>query len=258
MRWGGTSSFTWVRPLRRIVCLLDGAVVQFDLRDGADDGHGLESADITEGHRFLSPGAFAVASCADWQAKLLARHVIVDADERRTLVADGVRDLAATRQLSVVDDPGLLDEVAGLVEWPVPLLGRIDAGHMDLPPEVMQVSMRVNQRYFALRDAAGQAAPYFAFVANIAAADGGATIVAGNERVLRARFADARHFWDLDRAHTLESRVAALDGVTFHAKLGTPGRARGAAGSAGRNASPRWWAPTRRWRGGPPVWPRRI
>ena len=223
MRWGGTSSFTWVRPLRRIVCLLDGAVVKFDLRDGADDGHGLESADITEGHRFLSPGAFAVASCEDWKAKLLARHVIVDAEARRRLVSDGVRDLAAKQQLSVADDPGLLDEVAGLVEWPVPLLGRIDASHMDLPPEVMQVSMRVNQRYFALRDTAGKAAPYFAFVANIAAADGGATIVAGNERVLRARFADARYFWDLDRAHTLESRVAALDGVTFHAKLGTQG-----------------------------------
>jgi glycyl-tRNA synthetase beta chain len=223
MRWGGTSSFTWVRPLRRILCLLDGTVVKFDLRDGADDGHGLESDNLTEGHRFLSPGAFAVTSCADWQEKLRARHVIVDAAERRRIVVEGVRDLAASRQLSVVDDPGLVDEVAGLVEWPVPLLGRVDISHMDLPAEVMQVSMRVNQRYFALRDAAGNAAPYFAFLANIDAPDGGATIVAGNERVLRARFADARYFWDHDRTHTLESRVAALDGVTFHAKLGRQG-----------------------------------
>ena len=223
MRWGGTSAFTWVRPLRRIISLLDGAVVPFDLRDGADDGHGLASGDLTEGHRFLSPGAFAVSGVGDWQEKLRARHVIVDAAERRALVADGVRDLAAERGLTVVDDPGLVDEVAGLVEWPVPLIGRIDADYMNLPAEVMQVSMRVNQRYFALRDDARRAAPYFGFVANIAAADGGAAIVAGNERVLRARFSDARYFWDLDRAHSLDSRVAALDGVIFHAKLGSQG-----------------------------------
>ncbi len=223
MRWGGTSQFTWVRPLRRIVCLLGGAVVPFDLRDGDDDGHGLVSGDLTEGHRFMSPGAFAVASCADWEAQLRARHVIVDAGERRRLIADGVRDLAVARGLAVVDDPGLLDEVAGLVEWPVPLLGSIDAAYMDLPAEVMQVSMRVNQRYFAVCDANRKAAPHFAFVANVVAPDGGATIIAGNERVLRARFADARHFWDLDRTRTLESRVAALDAVTFHAKLGSQG-----------------------------------
>jgi glycyl-tRNA synthetase beta chain len=223
MRWGGTSSFTWVRPLRRILCILDGAVVPFDLRDGADDGHGLASANLTEGHRFLASGAVAVASCADWQATLRARHVIADSAERRRLVAEGVTALAAGHGLTVVDDPGLLDEVANLVEWPVPLLGRIDAAYMDLPPEVMQVSMRVNQRYFALRDAAGRAAPWFAFAANVPGTDDGRTIVAGNERVLRARFADARHFWDLDRAARLETRVPALDAITFHAKLGSQG-----------------------------------
>jgi glycyl-tRNA synthetase beta chain len=223
MRWGGTSSFTWVRPLRRIICVLDGAVVPFDLRDGADDGHGLASGDLTEGHRFLSPGAVAVASCDDWQAKLRARHVVVDAAERRSLISRGVAALAAERSLTVVDDPGLLDEVANLVEWPVPLLGHIDAAYMDLPPEVMQVSMRVNQRYFSLRDAAGAAAPWFAFAANVPGTDGGGTIAAGNERVLRARFADARHFWDLDRTARLDTRVAALDAITFHAKLGSQG-----------------------------------
>ncbi len=222
MRWGGTSQFTWVRPLRRIVCLLDGAVVPFDLRDGADDGHGLESGNLTEGHRFLSPGAFAVASCDDWAAKLRARHVIVDAAERRRLIGKGLFDATSIRGLAVVEDVGLLDEVTGLVEWPVALVGAIDNTYMDLPAEVMQVSMRVNQRYFALRDAFGTA-PYFAFVANMVADDGGATMVAGNERVLRARFADARHFWDLDRTRSLESRVAALDRVTFHAKLGSQG-----------------------------------
>jgi glycyl-tRNA synthetase beta chain len=223
MRWGGTSAFTWVRPLRRILCLLDGAVVPFDLRQGDDDGHGLESADLTEGHRFLSPRAFGVGSCEEWQGKLRERHVIADAAERRRLIGAGVHDVAAARGLSVVEDAGLVDEIAGLVEWPVPLIGAIDAAYMDLPAEVMQVSMRINQRYFALRRQDGAAAPYFAFVANIAATDGGAAIVAGNERVLRARFADARHFWDLDRAHTLESRVAALDAVMFHVKLGSQG-----------------------------------
>ena len=223
MRWGGTSGFTWVRPLRRILCLLDGVVVPFDLREGDDDGHGLASGDITEGHRFLAPAPFAVYSAADWQAGLRERRVLVDAAERRAVIADGLRALAAERGLTLVEDDGLLDEVAGLVEWPVPLLGRIDAAYMDLPPEVMQVSMRVNQRYFALRDAEGKAAPWFAFAANIEAADGGATIVAGNERVLRARFADARHFWDLDHRQTLSSRIPDLDKVTFHARLGTQG-----------------------------------
>jgi glycyl-tRNA synthetase beta chain len=224
MRWGGTSSFTWVRPLRRIVCLLDGAVVPFDLRDGTDDGHGLASGDLTEGHRFHAPGAFAVTSAADWTAKLTERRVLVDAADRKTVIAKGLARIAAEKSVTIVDDPGLLDEVAGLVEWPVVLAGRIAPEHMDLPPEVMQVSMRVNQRYFAARTPEGKAAPWFVFAANIEADDGGAAIVAGNERVLRARFSDARHFWDLDRKAPLESRVPSLDHVTFHAKLGTQGQ----------------------------------
>ncbi len=237
MRWGGTSGFTWVRPLRRILCLLDGVVAPFSLAEGADDGHGLASGNLTEGHRFLSPGAFAVTSAEQWQDELFEHHVEVDAGARRGMVAEGVARLAGEHGLSVVDDPGLLDEVAGLVEWPVPLLGRIEAAYMDLPPEVMQVSMRVNQRYFALRQADGSAAPFFAFAANIAASDGGRAIVAGNERVLRARFSDARHFWDLDRAQALESRVAALDQVTFHARLGSQGnRVRRLVALAGRIA----------------------
>ena len=223
MQWGGTSAFTWVRPLRRIVCLLDGAMVPFDLREGADDGHGLVASNVSEGHRFLSPGPFTVTDCGSWIAELCARHVIVDPVERRALVAGGVTGIAEAAGLTVVDDPGLVDEVSGLVEWPVALLGRIDDAYMDLPPEVMQVSMRVNQRYFALRDADGGPAPRFAFVANIEADDGGRAIVAGNERVLRARFSDARHFWDLDRKQSLASRVVALDAVTFHAKLGSQG-----------------------------------
>ena len=221
MRWGTGSAFTWVRPLRRITCVLDGAVVPFSLASNADDGHGLASASETEGHRFHAPGTFTVRSLAEWRDGLLARHVIPGVAERRQRIQDGIARLAAAEGLTVVPDDGLLDEVAGLVEWPVPLLGRIDDAYMDLPPEVMQVSMRVNQRYFALRTADGAAAPRFAFVANIEAIDGGAAIVAGNERVLRARFSDARHFWDLDRRTPLANRVAALEGITFHAKLGT-------------------------------------
>ena len=223
MRWGGSSTLTWVRPLRRIVCLFDGAPVPFDLRLDEDDGHGLVASNLSEGHRFLSPGTFAVTSAAQWAAELRARHVIVDAAERRQIVADGVAALTSERGCTVVEDPGLLDEVAGLVEWPVPLVGRIDAQFMDLPAEVMQVSMRVNQRYFACRNGDGSAAPYFAFAANIEASDGGAAIIAGNERVLRARFSDARHFWDLDRARRLDSRVAALDAIVFHARIGSQG-----------------------------------
>jgi glycyl-tRNA synthetase beta chain len=223
MRWGGTSSFAWVRPLRRIVCVLDGEIVPFDLREGDDDGHGLAAGNVTEGHRFLAPEPFTVRSAAHWRQELHEHYVIADAAERRERIAAGLQQLAAARGLALIEDAGLLDEVTGLVEWPVPLLGRIDPAFMDLPPEVMQVSMRVNQRYFALRDAAGATAPWFAFVANIAARDGGAAIIAGNERVLRARFADARHFWDLDRAQTLASRVPALDHVTFEARLGSQG-----------------------------------
>ncbi|MBO0711267.1 MAG: glycine--tRNA ligase subunit beta, partial [Acetobacteraceae bacterium] len=223
MRWGGASAFAWVRPLRRVTCLVGGTVVRFDLREGEDDGHGLVAGDLTEGHRFLAPGACAVTSCADWADKLRARYVLVDARERRRIIAERISACAAEKSLRVVDDPSLLDEVTGLVEWPVALLGRIDARFMDLPAEVMQVSMRTNQRYFALRDRSGNAAPYFAFVANIEAGDGGAAIIAGNERVLSARFADARHFWDQDRRTRLETRIALLDQITFHAKLGSQG-----------------------------------
>ncbi|MCI1437208.1 MAG: glycine--tRNA ligase subunit beta [Acetobacter indonesiensis] len=223
MRWGQGSSFTWVRPLRRILCLLDGKAVPFSLAQDADNGHNLESGTLTEGHRFLAPGPVAVSSVTNWQETLRNRFVMVDAAERRDVLTKGLTQLAASEGLSVVPDTGLVEEVAGLVEWPVPFLGRIDEHFMDLPAEVMQVSMRVNQRYFALRNSDGTAAPRFAFVANIVPTDGGALVVAGNERVLRARFADARHFWDLDRKHSLHSRLGALDNITFHAKLGTQG-----------------------------------
>ncbi len=196
----------------------------FDLRAGEDDGHGLASGDLTEGHRIMAPGAFSVRGFADYAAGLRERFVVLDAAERATMIREGIAALAAAEGFSVVPDEGLLAEVAGLVEWPVPLLGRIDAEFMDLPPEVMRTTMRVNQRYFALRRADGSAAPRFAVVANIAAADGGAAIIAGNERVLRARLSDARFFWDQDRKQKLQDFLPKLDAVVFHAKLGTQGQ----------------------------------
>jgi glycyl-tRNA synthetase beta chain len=219
MRWG-MSQFTWVRPLQRILCLLDGHPVPVSLARNGDVAHGLVGGGLSEGHRVHAPGAFAVT---DYAAQLRERHVVVEAAERIAIIRDGIAALAAAEGLEVVPDEGLLTEVAGLVEWPVPLLGRIDDAFMDLPAEVMRTSMRVNQRYFALRQPGGAAANRFALVANIAASDGGAALVAGNERVLRARLSDARFFWDGDRKAGLESFLPKLDGVTFHAKLGTQG-----------------------------------
>jgi glycyl-tRNA synthetase beta chain len=215
MRWNGP--FTWVRPLRRVLCVLDGEVVPFAIEDLPDMASGNE----TEGHRIMSPGAFAVRGFSEYETALRDRRVVLDAAERMRMIEEGLNNLAEARQVRVVPDRGLLEEVAGLVEWPVPLLGRIDAAFMDLPPEVMRTTMRVNQRYFALANADGSAAPFFGLVANIAAIDGGATLVAGNERVLRARLSDARFFWDADRAQKLEEFLPKLEGVVFHAKLGT-------------------------------------
>jgi len=220
MRWG-ESQFTWVRPLQRILCLLDGRVVPVALARGEDAAHRLVAGDVTEGHRVHAPGAFPVKDFSDYVARLRADRVIVDAAERMALIREGVAALAAAQGLEVVPDEGLLAEVAGLVEWPVPLLGRIDDAFMDLPPEVMRTSMRVNQRYFSLCHPDGRPAPFFALVANISAIDGGAALVAGNERVLRARLSDARFFWEQDRKQKLEEFLPRLEGVVFHAKLGT-------------------------------------
>ncbi|WP_043341148.1 glycine--tRNA ligase subunit beta [Belnapia moabensis] len=223
MRWG-SSDFAWVRPLQRVLCLFDGRPVRFALAHGEDQVHGIAADDLTEGHRILvDTEPFAVASFTEYESGLRERFVIADAAERERLIESGIAELAAREGLEVVPDRGLLAEVAGLVEWPVPLLGSIDAAFMDLPPEVMRTTMRVNQRYFALRHKDGSAAPRFALVANIIPEDGGAAIIAGNERVLRARLADARFFWDQDRKQRLEAFLPKLENVVFHAKLGTQG-----------------------------------
>jgi glycyl-tRNA synthetase beta chain len=211
----GTGRLRWVRPLRRILCVFDGQVVPFDI-------DGTMSGDVTEGHRFMGSGQSFKAKDFDAYTDKLARHyVVLDADERKERIVDASRTLCFARNLELVEDAGLLDEVAGLVEWPVPVLGDMDAAFLDLPPEVIRTSMRVHQRYFAVRDPkTGKLAPHFLSVANIEATDGGKTIAAGNARVLSARLADARFFWNEDRKVKLEDRLEKLKGVTFHARLG--------------------------------------
>jgi glycyl-tRNA synthetase beta chain len=206
--------FRWVRPLSSAICLLDGRVLPLDL--GA-----VPVGDTTRGHRFLAPAQFAVADYADYAEKLRAGYVILDPVARRQKIADDLALMAKGEGLRLKDDPGLLDEVTGLVEFPVVLAGRIEPEFMDLPPEVLTTSMRAHQKYFALTDAAGKLAPKFLVVANNLTADGGATIIAGNQRVLRARLSDAKFFWDQDRKVPLESRVAKLAERIFHAKLGS-------------------------------------
>ncbi|MEK9645477.1 MAG: glycine--tRNA ligase subunit beta [Alphaproteobacteria bacterium] len=214
MRWG-TGAMRWVRSLQRVLCLFDGAPLALTLRNEVPCGA------ETSGHRFLSPTPFEVTDFADYEARLCAEHVILDREERKAKIAEGAEKIAAEHGLTLKDDPGLLDEVAGLVEWPVVLSGRIDDAFMDVPDEVLITSMRAHQKYFSLLNADGSLAPRFVVVANTEAKDGGAAIVAGNERVLRARLSDAKFFWDQDRKATLESRVHNLAGSVFHAKLGT-------------------------------------
>jgi glycyl-tRNA synthetase beta chain len=182
----------------------------------------VKAGDTTYGHRFLAPGPIEVRDFEDYRQKLEAAYVQLDGAERERRIAAEADRLAHAVQLRVRHDPGLLSELAGLVEWPVPLLGRIEQRFMDLPQEVLVTSMRQHQKYLALEDAKGRLAARFVIVANLCAEDAGA-IVAGNERVLRARLWDAKFFWDQDRKATLASRVPGLDGMVFHAKLGSLG-----------------------------------
>jgi glycyl-tRNA synthetase beta chain len=212
----GVTKLRWVRPLQRILCVFDGQVVPFDVE-------GIPATDLTEGHRFMGSGqAVRVRGFDDYAAGLAKNHVVLDPEERKARILADARTLCQARNLELVEDQGLLDEVAGLVEWPVPVMGDMDPAFLDLPPEVIRTSMRVHQRYFAVRDpASGRLAPHFVTVANIEAKDGGRTIALGNAKVLTARLADARFFWEEDRKVRLEDRLEKLRGVTFHAKLGT-------------------------------------
>ncbi|MFT5180869.1 MAG: glycyl-tRNA synthetase beta chain [Alphaproteobacteria bacterium] len=219
MRWT-ESRFRWVRPLHNVLAIFDGS----PLAGGIDlDKGDLAFSDQTYGHRFLAPGAIQVKDHNGYVQQLAQAFVAIDRDHRRGTIADSLDQAAQALGLAVRDDPALLEEVTGLVEWPVVLTGDIDPQFMDLPAEVLTTSMRSHQKYFALEQPDGALASKFAFVANMAADDGGAAIVAGNQRVLRARLADAQHFWDQDRKKTLQSRVPELSNIIFHAKLGSVG-----------------------------------
>lgn len=213
MRWGSGET-RWVRTLERVLCVFDGAPVALDLPEG------IAAGGVTSGHRFHAPEPFAISSFMEYRNRLLDASVVLDAAERRRTIAEGAAALAAGEGLGVRDDPGLLDEVAGLVEWPVPLIGRIDDAFMAVPQEVLITAMRSHQKYLTLLHPDGSLAPRFVVVANLAAEDGGGDIVAGNERVLRARLSDARFFWDQDRKVRLEERLDALAPMVFHARLG--------------------------------------
>ncbi|MGD9473305.1 MAG: glycine--tRNA ligase subunit beta [Novosphingobium sp.] len=217
-RWGAasisTESLRWVRPLSGIVAIFGNDLVECEVG-------GIRSGYATRGHRFHCPGEVTIGSADDYQDKLRACHVIVDHEERQRIIHTGAERAAQDAGLVLVEDQGLVIENAGLTEWPVPLLGRFDPEFLEVPPEVIQLTARTNQKYFICRDKQGKLANAFVCTANIAAADGGEAIVAGNRKVLAARLSDARFFWDQDRKKTLEQHANGLTRITFHEKLGT-------------------------------------
>ncbi len=218
MRWGKESasseSLRWVRPLSGIVAIFGDELVPCEIG-------GIASGFVTRGHRFHCPGEITIGSASDYAEKLRACHVIVDHEERQAIIRDGAAKAAADAGLSLVEDEGLVIENAGLTEWPVPLLGRFDEAFLEVPPEVIQLTARVNQKYFVVNGADGKLANGFVCTANIDAVDGGAEIVAGNRKVLAARLSDARFFWEQDQKKTLAQHAEKLANITFHEKLGT-------------------------------------
>ncbi len=234
MRWGA-GELRWVRPLQSILCLLSdeaGAeVVALDI-------DGIVAGDATFGHPFLGPGPIRVSGFEDYEAKLQAAFVRLDPAERRERIEHDARQLAFARGLELVEDAGLLDEIAGLVEWPVALAGRIEARFLELPPEVLRTSMKAHQKFLSLRDPASGRIEGYVVVANRDTADGGAAILAGNARVLAARLSDAAFFWENDLATPLEAMAGKLDAVTFHGKLGTQGARIGRIAALAREIAP--------------------
>ncbi|MGY6533611.1 glycine--tRNA ligase subunit beta [Glycocaulis sp.] len=218
MKFGeGERAQRWVRPLHRIICLLDGNVVPVSV-------FGIEASNLTEGHRIHSRGdrVFVVKDYADYAAKLRDNGVILTRAERSGIILEGAKRVCAEAGLELIEDEGLLAEVTGLAEWPVAVLGEIDPAFLDLPAEVIALTMKVHQKYFAVRDPkTGQIAPKFVKIANQDATDGGHAIAHGAARVVSARLSDARHFWDLDRKRGLDAMAGELSKVTFHEKLGT-------------------------------------
>ncbi|BDW97107.1 glycine--tRNA ligase beta subunit [Thalassospira tepidiphila] len=213
MRWAD-QKIRWVRQLDRILCLFDSKVIPVTYGP-------VTAGDTTRGHRFLAPAEFSVSNAAEYKEKLRAAKVMLDREERKQVILEGAKKLAASEGFELLEDNGLLEEVCGLVEWPVPVMGKVDDQFMDIPREVLETSMREHQKYFVVEDKAGKLAARFITVSNMITADNNAKIIAGNERVLRARLHDAKFFWDQDRKVTLQSRLPKLDSMVFHAKLGS-------------------------------------
>ena len=217
-RWGAasisTESLRWVRPLQGIVALLGDDVVPCEI-------DGIVSGAATMGHRFHHSGPITIGNAGDYIEKLRACHVLVHFSERCRIIRDGAEAVAKAAGLALVTDEGLVIENAGLTEWPVPMLGRFDSAFLNVPQEVIQLTARVNQKYFVCQDANGKLANAFVCTANIDAHDGGAAIVAGNEKVLAARLSDAKFFWEQDLKVALDDQAKKLAQITFHEKLGT-------------------------------------
>ncbi|HWV12107.1 MAG TPA: glycine--tRNA ligase subunit beta [Sphingobium sp.] len=218
MRWGTasqtTESLRWVRPLQGIVAILGEDLVDIEIE-------GTRSGYATLGHRFHHPGEITIGGAHDYVEKLRACHVIVSHQERQAIIEAKAQEAAAAKGYTVIEDKGLIAENAGLTEWPVPLLGDFDPAFLEVPPEVIQLTLRINQKYFVLRDGEGKLAPAFICTANIEAKDGGEAIIAGNRKVLAARLSDARFFWEQDRKTSLADHAKKLERITFHEKLGT-------------------------------------
>jgi glycyl-tRNA synthetase beta chain len=213
MRWG-SGSLRWVRPLHGILAIFGEEIVPIEIE-------GVASGATTVGHRFHHPGPITIGGAADYVEKLRACHVIVDQEERERTIREGAEAAAAKAGLSLLADEGLVVENAGLTECPAPLLGEFDGDFLDVPREVIVLTMRTNQKYFACTASDGGLAPAFVCVANVSAKDGGESIVEGNRRVLAARLADARFFWEQGLKIPLEEQAKKLDGIVFHEKLGT-------------------------------------
>ncbi|MEL6861336.1 MAG: glycine--tRNA ligase subunit beta [Pseudomonadota bacterium] len=212
----GRGEMRWVRPLQRITCLYDGAVVSFEV-------DGIASGNVTEGHRVHGRGPYAVTGLADYSKQLSNDgHIVLTRDERRAKIETDAKAICAEAGLELVEDKGLLEEVVGLAEWPQVILGEMDPAFLELPPEVIQLSMRTHQKYFAVRDPkSGALAPNFVVVANLSATDGGKAIVAGNRKVLSARLEDGRFFWENDKKTGLDAMAPKLGSIDFKKELGT-------------------------------------
>ncbi|MCJ2132006.1 glycine--tRNA ligase subunit beta [Methylobacterium sp. E-045] len=226
MRWGAAStqpgSLRWVRPLQSIVATFGPETETPEIVPFSIDG--IAAGTTTYGHRFLAPNAIEVRRFADYVQSLERARVVLDPERRKDIILHDARDLAFARGLELVEDEGLLDEVAGLVEWPVVLLGTFDPSFLDIPAEAIRATIRANQKCFVLRESGSDTlAPAFILVSNLISSDGGMAITGGNERVVRARLSDAKFFWETDKAIKLEDRLPKLDTIVFHEKLGTQG-----------------------------------